>query len=94
MIAATKSLVHAAGEHRFTVTVEDQQAVLDYVRDGDTMVITHTVVPPAIGGRGIAAQLVEGAFAWAREQHLKVRPECSYAAAYAAKHPGLADLLE
>ena len=52
----------------------------------------HTIVPPELGGRGIASRLVQHALAWAREQGLKVRPDCSFVRAYMDKHPEYADM--
>jgi predicted GNAT family acetyltransferase len=51
------------------------------------MVITHTIVPAAIGGRGIAGDLVRAALEHAKAQGLKVEPRCSYADAWMRKHP-------
>jgi uncharacterized protein len=86
---------HDTAAHRFTTRVEGEQAVLDYVLDGDTMTITHTGVPQPIAGRGIAAELVHAALIAARNQGWEVVPACSYAAAYMAKHPEeCADLLK
>jgi len=78
---------HDASAHRFTAEVEGQRAVLDYEIVGDTMIITHTGVPKAIGGRGIAGELVRAALDAARAAGWKVNSVCSYAAAYIAKHP-------
>ena len=55
--------------------------------------MTHTEVPPAFEGRGIAAALVREALAWARAQGLKVWPLCSYVAVYMRRHPETQDLL-
>lgn len=52
----------------------------------------HTLVPPAIGGRGIAAQLVKALIADAREQGFRILPQCSYVAAMFDRHPEWADL--
>jgi uncharacterized protein len=79
-------------DHRFTTSVEGHDAFLEYEREGGVLAITHTVVPPEIGGRGIAAQLVEAALGFARAEGLKVEPRCSYAEAYMRKHPEHADL--
>jgi predicted GNAT family acetyltransferase len=49
--------------------------------------VLHTWVPEAIGGRGIAGELVKAAFDWARAEDLKVRPACSYSDAWMRKHP-------
>jgi predicted GNAT family acetyltransferase len=63
-------------------------------RDGDgRRVFSHTGVRPAYEGRGLAAQLVRRGLDDAREDGLKVVPQCSYVAAYLAQHPDDADLL-
>lgn len=84
---------HDRNAQRFTTRVDDTEAYLEYEQSGEVMVITHTIVPPAIGGRGIAGQLVEKAFETARAQGWKVQPRCSYSAAWAGKHPEVADLI-
>ncbi|MGV8941370.1 MAG: GNAT family N-acetyltransferase [Lysobacter sp.] len=84
---------HQPERHRFVAAVDGAEGVLDYVREGDIMAITHTEVPAAIGGRGIAGQLVKAAFDHARGVGWKVRPDCSYAAAWAGRHPEYASLL-
>ena len=43
-------------------------------------IATHTLVPEAIGGRGVAAELVERLVADARKQDFLIRPDCSYVA--------------
>jgi uncharacterized protein len=78
---------HDAAAHRFTAEVEGRQAVLDYTVAGDVMTITHTGVPSAIAGRGIAAELMRAAVDTARSAGWKINPVCSYAAAYLEKHP-------
>ena len=86
-------IVHDAETHRFSVQVEGHRGVIDYtLRDG-VMVITHTEVPPVIGGRGIAAELTRAALDTARREGRKVVPACSYAAAFIRRHPEYADLL-
>jgi hypothetical protein len=49
------------------------------------MIITHTGVPSAIGGRGIAAELMQAALNAARSAGWTIDPACSYAAAYMRK---------
>jgi uncharacterized protein len=78
---------HDASAHRFTTEVEGQHAVLHYTISGDVMTITHTGVPRAIGGRGVAGELMRAALSTARNAGWKVIPVCSYAAAYMARHP-------
>ena len=78
---------HDAGTHQFTTEVEGSHAQLDYTLAGNVMTITHTRVPPAIGGRGVAAELMRAALDAARTAGWSVNPACSYAVAYMAKHP-------
>ncbi len=84
---------HDPAQQRFTIVVDGVEAELDYQLRGDQLVIAHTGVPEAIGGRGIASDLVRAAFEYAREAGLKVRPACSYAAAWAERHPEYSQLL-
>jgi predicted GNAT family acetyltransferase len=80
---------HDQDANQFTTEVDGHRAELDYeVADG-VMTITHTRVPPEIGGRGIAAELMRAALQVAAERGLSINPACSYAAAYMRKqHPG------
>ncbi len=73
--------------------IDGALALCAYRRDGDTLVLHHTEVPPALQGRGLAAALVQAALDWARAEQLVVRPTCSYVAAYLRRHPGQQDLL-
>jgi uncharacterized protein len=78
---------HDRAAHRFTTEVDGNRAELDYTLADGVMTITHTQVPPAIGGRGIAAELMEAALSAARASGWTVNPACSYAKAYLEKHP-------
>jgi predicted GNAT family acetyltransferase len=78
---------HDESAHRFTTDVDGSSAHLDYTLDGRVMTITHTRVPPAIGGRGIAAELTRAALQAACASGWSVTPACSYAVAYMARHP-------
>lgn len=86
-------IVHDTGAQRFSVEVERHQGVIDYTLHDGVMTITHTGVPPAIGGRGVAAELTRAALETARHQGWKVVPACSYAAAFIRRHPEFADLV-
>ena len=81
------SISHDPGAHRFSTEVDGSHAELDYTLADGVMTITHTRVPPAIGGRGVAAQLMEAALSAARAAGWSVNPACSYAKSYLEKHP-------
>lgn len=61
-------------------------------QENGVRVATHTVVPPEIGGRGIAAQLVKRLVKDAQEQGFKIVPQCSYVAKKFDDNPEWADL--
>jgi predicted GNAT family acetyltransferase len=81
-----------AGEYRAHVPGSEAIGRLTWVTRDGVRVAEHTLVPPELGGRGIAGQLVEALIADAREQGFKVEPQCSYVAAAFAKHPEWKDL--
>lgn len=83
---------HEGDRQRFAVHVDGHEGFIEYEREGDVLVIVHTVVPPEIGGRGLAGQLVKAALQYARDEGLKVLPRCSYTDAYMRRHPEYEDL--
>ncbi|MEP7119194.1 MAG: GNAT family N-acetyltransferase [Acidobacteriota bacterium] len=88
----TITISHNSQARRFEAEVDSMLSVCDYRRDGDVVVMHHTEVPPALNGRGIAGQLVAAALTWVRAEGLRVRPSCSYVAAYMQRHPETLDL--
>ena len=85
-------VVHDRAAHRFTTTVDGHEARIDYRMEDGRMVITHTGVPKAIEGRGIAGALTKVAFDTARAEGWRVDAQCAYAAAWLRRHPAYADL--
>ena len=79
--------------HRFELHVDGHTAVEVFERFPGGIAYLHTIVPKALEGRGIAAQLVTAALTWARAQQLQVNPVCSYVVAYIRRHPEWQDLL-
>ena len=80
------------GEYRAHVAGSHHLGRLTWVTRDGARVAEHTLVPPEIGGRGVAARLVEALVEDARAQGFKIVPECSYVAAAFARHPDWADL--
>ena len=78
---------HDPAARRFVTIVDGIEAHLEYLRAGGVITITHTIVPPAIGGRGIAGKLVHAALDFADAEGLKVDPRCSYSGAWMHRHP-------
>lgn len=80
-------------EQEFELDLDGHRAVAAYQREGDRIVFTHTVVPPAIEGRGVGSKLIRAALDSARDQGLKVVPQCPFVAAFIRKQPAYRDLL-
>ena len=89
----TVAVTHNAARQRFEATVDGQLCVADYQLRGNVMWMTHTGVPTAVGGRGIAAELVRVALEWAEQKDYRVEPSCSYVEVYMRRHPETLKLL-
>jgi predicted GNAT family acetyltransferase len=88
----TMQVTDNPAHHRFELALDGHVAFTSYRRDGDVLVVYHTEVPREFEGRGIGSALVKGVLESARAQKLKVRPLCSFVAAYMERHPDYADL--
>jgi uncharacterized protein len=83
-----------AEKKRFETEFEGQTAFVDYIRNGDTIWLTHTEVPPAIEGRGVGTALAKYALDYAELNALKVVPKCPFIADYLKSHPQYASLVK
>lgn len=79
--------------NRFETSIDDQTGYISYKERGDTLVYDHTIVPQALGGRGIGSALVKHALNYARDNGKKVIPQCSFVSAYISKNPEYQDLV-
>ena len=79
------NVTHNREQNRFEVRLEDGLAELSYTLKPGTLSITHTYVPDAARGQGVAGRMTQAALEYARSNALEVVPICSYAAAYLAQ---------
>jgi predicted GNAT family acetyltransferase len=81
-------------ESQFETTVDGHRAIAAYdLEEPNRIVFTHTEVPEALAGRGIAGEIVKYALDYARDHKLTVVPQCAYVAAYVKRHSEYQDLL-
>lgn len=78
---------------RYELKVEGHTAFAAYTIDGNIITFTHTVVPQALEGRGIASRLILHALTDVRDRGLRVIAQCPFVAAYIRKHDEWAELL-
>ena len=67
---------------------------IEFIKDGNELTITHTIVNPLFRGQGIAIILMEKVINEAKEKGLKIIPVCSYAVSYFEKNPEYKELLK
>ena len=83
----TLDVVDVPAENRFVVRVEGAEAELVYRVRGNYLLLIHTEVPEALGGRGIAGRLVRAAIRRAQADHLTIVPWCPFARRWLKEHP-------
>lgn len=97
MTLAGLSITHNVGPHggTYVAQLEGESAVgkLEWEPRGENIrVAMHTIVPPAIGGRGVARELVDRMVEDAQKLGFRIVPQCSYAAARFDQNPDWNDL--
>jgi len=65
----------------------------EYRSAGAQVVLFHTEVDPAFGGKGVGSVLARGALDDLRARGARVIPECTFVAGWIAKHDDYADLV-
>lgn len=91
---------HVAGQGGRYVAVVEGAAEEGYLewepgrqQDGkEVRIAAHTIVPRAIGGRGVAGALVDRLVEDAQRQGFLIRPDCSYVARKFADNPDWSSL--
>lgn len=86
-ITITKHETASGGEYRAHPADSDSVGLLTWTARDGVHYAEHTLVPPEIGGQGIAGRLVEAMVADARENDFRIVPVCSYVVAAFARHP-------
>lgn len=82
-----------AAARQYELELEGGTAFAGY-RDepGAVRAILHVETPVPLRGRGVAAQLMDGAVAHARANGIKLRAVCPYAVAYFRRYPAARDV--
>lgn len=79
-------VTHFPERQRFEIVTDGYTAFLEYELEDDSLDIVHTLVPPALEGRGIGSALMKQALLYARENQLRVIPTCRFADVYMRRH--------
>ena len=79
--------------HRYELPVEGRTAVVMYNLSDRNLMITETLVPEVLEGRGIASRLTRYVIQDVRDRRLVILPVCPFFAAYLQKHPEHAEVV-
>jgi predicted GNAT family acetyltransferase len=91
-VTITSHEAGSTGEYHAHVADSDHIGRLTWSQRDGVRYAEHTLVPEAIGGRGVAGRLVEAMVADARENGFRIGPVCSYVAVAFKRHPEWADV--
>jgi uncharacterized protein len=78
-------------EKRYELPVDGEVAVVTYNLNPPDLMITETLVPTRLEGRGLASRLARHVVADAKARGLRILPVCPFFSAYLQKHPEEAD---
>ncbi len=88
-------VTHNVHTHRFELhSGRNDTPFIEYIPTENGMIITRTWVPRILEGQGIASMLTRHVLDYARENHLRIVPECSFTQVYLKRHPEYAGLVE
>ena len=89
----TNAVTDNPARSRYELASEGSVAFIDYQRVGKLCVLTHAEVPPALRGRGVAAELTAGALDLVRRRGETVEARCPYVTDFIARNVQYQDLL-
>src|SRR5437764_12008114 len=84
-------VTHDAQAHKFYAVVDGREAKIEYAEAGSgagrTLDLRHTLVDPALRGKGVGEALVSRTLQMARQEGVHVIPTCPFIKKYLAAHP-------
>ncbi|MDG2520663.1 GNAT family N-acetyltransferase [Caulobacter segnis] len=72
---------------RYELEVDGEVAVVTYNLSAAGLMITETIVPVSLEGKGLASRLAKHVIADAKARGLPLLPVCPFFAGYLQKHP-------
>ena len=87
------NVINNPTKSRYELVEDGHMAYADYHLYENTLSINYVYAPPELRGSGAAGRLMEGIMADVKNQGLKARPICGYAASWLKRHPELNDFI-
>jgi predicted GNAT family acetyltransferase len=85
---------HNQANSRYEVEVDGQLALIAYRDTDGVRYYTHTEVPKALEGRGIASLMAKAVLDEAQAEHLTIVPLCPFVRGYIERHPQYKSLVK
>jgi predicted GNAT family acetyltransferase len=82
-----------AESNRLELEIDGELAFIEYKLRHDTLFLIHTEVSPLLKRKGAGSAIVQKALQYAKENHYKIVPICSFVQSYLKKHQEWNDLL-
>lgn len=86
------TLIHNEPECKYEYHIDGNIAYITYDDQDGNMHLTHTIVPDALAGKGLAKQLLEDVLAQIKKDGKKAVAQCSYIVKYQEKNPDKSDI--
>lgn len=87
------TLIDNTAKQRYEIDTEGHKAYVEYMHRSDAIVLTHTLVPKPLEGRGIGSALVHLVLEEVKKKGLRIIPECEFISVYIRRHPEWEELL-
>jgi predicted GNAT family acetyltransferase len=78
---------HNQAQSRYELEADGHLAVIEYRDAGGVRYYTHTEVPKALEGRGIASLMAKAVLDEAQAENLTIVPLCPFVRGYIERHP-------
>ena len=88
------TISHNENQSHFECCIDGGLAFTEYIRGADHITFIHTEVPEEAEGRGVAAAVITAGLAYAREQRLRVVPQCPFVKSYLKRHHEWDDIVD
>lgn len=85
-------LIHNTNECKYEYHIDGYVAYITYDDQDGNMHLTHTIVPDALAGKGLAKMLLEDVLSEIEKAGKKAVAQCSYIVKYQEKNPDKADI--
>lgn len=85
------TLIHNEQESKYEYHIDGFIAYINYHEQNGNIHLTHTIVPEALAGKGLAKILLEDVLEQLKKDNKKAVAQCSYIIKYLEKHPDKSD---